>query len=127
MVPKCTASISTTFDPDASQAAHFLLVVLSLRRTLLLNYKKLKAFANICEADSIQFLTSNSTDVQYRPDSESDSNDSENDSNESERSDPGWKERERLRRLNEMITEVKEMRFDEDVMTVDDWEELFST
>ncbi|KAI9480254.1 MAG: hypothetical protein EXX96DRAFT_561728 [Benjaminiella poitrasii] len=124
---KCTASIPSTFDPDSSQAAHFLLVVLSLRRTLLLNYKKLKALANICEVDSIQFLTSNSTDVQYRPDSQDSYYDSESDSNESERSDPGWEEHERLRRLNEMITEVKEMRFDEDVMTVDDWEELFST
>ncbi|GAA5810875.1 hypothetical protein MFLAVUS_004303 [Mucor flavus] len=124
---KFTASISPTFNPDSSQAAHFLLVVLSLRRTLLLNYKKLKALANIREVDSIQFLTSNSTDVQYRSDSQDSYDDSESDSYESELSDPGWEERERLRRLNEMITEVKEMRFDEDVMTVDDWEELFST
>ncbi|KAI8085498.1 hypothetical protein BDF21DRAFT_415269 [Thamnidium elegans] len=87
-----------------------------------LNYKKLKALANICKADSIQFLASNSTNVLYIPDSQG----SESDSNESERSDPGWEERERLRRLNEMITKVKEMRFDEDVMTVDNWEELFS-
>ncbi|KAG2236361.1 hypothetical protein INT48_008343, partial [Thamnidium elegans] len=121
---KCTASIPAAFDPDLSQAAHFLLVVLSLRRTLLLNYKKLKALANICEADSIQFLTSNSTDVQYRPDSqdsESNSNESErsdddsvNDNNESESNEPGWEERERLRRLNETITKVKKMRFEED-------------
>jgi hypothetical protein len=123
---KCTPSIPTTLDPDSSQAAHFLLVVLSLRRTLLLNYRKLKALANICEADSIEFLTSNSTDVLYRPDSQ-DSNepepsdgDSEDDDSDSERSNPGWEERERLRRLNDMVAEVKEMRFDEDVMTVDD-------
>jgi hypothetical protein len=124
---KCTASIPTKFDSDSSQATHFLLVVLSLRRTLLLNYKKLKAPANICESDSIQFLTSSSTDVQYRPDSQDSYDDSENDSSEAERSDPGWEEHERLRRLNDMIKEVKEMRFDDDVMTVDDWEELFST
>lgn len=136
---KCTASIPATFDPDSPQAAHFLLVVLSLRRTLLLTYNKLKALANICEADSAQFLTSNSTDIRYRPDSSDDcesddSNDSEhnsnasdNDSTELEGNDSGWKEGERLRRLNKMAIEVNEMGFEKDVTTVDDWEELFST
>ncbi|KAI7888319.1 uncharacterized protein EV154DRAFT_484181 [Mucor mucedo] len=91
--------------------------ILSLRRALLLNYKKLKALARICEVDSIQFSASNSTDVQCRSDS------AETDHNESERVGLDWKQ-ERLRRLHKSIVDVRKIGFDDNVLTLNDWEDV---
>ncbi|KAG1040015.1 hypothetical protein G6F43_012377 [Rhizopus delemar] len=117
-----------------SQAAYFLLTVMSLQgsRTIILNFKKLEI---ICEAglrDSVDFLAQplggKTSDVFFKsnsPLSSQDSEESTSSEEDSTNSKNNWMEVEQARRALKLIDDkMKGISFDDDVLTCEDWEDI---
>ncbi|KAG0757902.1 hypothetical protein G6F62_008661 [Rhizopus arrhizus] len=128
-----TKALIPTAPAHMSQAAHFLLTVMSLQRAIVINLKKLEAIYEVALHDSVNFLVSSFEGVAdnlfLRDDSSLSSTGDDKSTTSTSRASTlneiNWMQMEQSRRVVKLIDDkINGMVFKDDILTCEDWEDI---